>query len=624
MEANGLQLAGRSLDHMTDHASLLKKLRRHRDAWLDLDIQSCFKQDCGDEDMTLWGLRDGVFAKAYPQNASAVSGPKAAMAFFALDKAGENRAQIDLDVTFTEFTTDLSQDLVILAGLDPDRKSRGWLRLRSSTTGRAHSQAEYSLLTFELGFSVDTGISSTPVTLGIKNKLVAAKFASPGQRVYEILIWNWKTGELLHRISCNTGICSFGFLDDDRLVIWSASSSNVENGLAVVSLLVYEQIGSGTGLGRDASHCEPLNVTSFPVLKPSFTFLFPELLTPSYVSHRGFLLQSDYGSGSGELPDEMVVQIMLCCVFRDVLSFSALHIELEANGLQIAQDLPSNAWDHLSLMNKLRRYRDAWLDVELKLPVQLAYGGENMPLWELRDGIFAKAYANRDTQPLIPGPNSLRLFSLDHIDIDTRVDLGISFHEFNIDPSQDLVVLVGVEYSNREPHGWIQFRASTTGQAHPQAAHSVIAVKLGFETEDATIHNQVELKQDLVAVLFACFAPPARPYEVLIWNWKRGILLNRIGCNNGICSFVFLDADRLALWCARGEHGSEVLDSLDLLVYDKIGSSNPGYDVPDPEKWHIPSSPILSPALTLQFPKLQEASRVKPGGFILLSDYGSG
>ncbi|KAG8759393.1 hypothetical protein FRC12_009767 [Ceratobasidium sp. 428] len=299
MQANGLQLARRSLDHTRDHASLLRKLWRYRDAWLDLDIQSCFKQDCGDEDMTLWGLRDGVFAKAYPQNASAVSGPKAAMAFFPLDEAGENRTQINLDVTFNEFTTDLGQDLVVLAGVDPDRKSRGWLRLRSSTTGRAHPQAEHPLSTIELGFSVDTGISSTPVTLGIKNELVAAMFASPGQRVYEILIWNWKTGELLHRISCNTGICSFGFLDDDRLVVWSASSSNVENGLAVVSLLVYEQIGSGTGLGRDASHCEPLNVTSFPILKPSFTFQFPKLQTPSFVGPRGFLLQSDYGSGSG-------------------------------------------------------------------------------------------------------------------------------------------------------------------------------------------------------------------------------------------------------------------------------------------------------------------------------------
>ncbi|KAG8698517.1 hypothetical protein FRC09_007193, partial [Ceratobasidium sp. 395] len=325
-----------------------------------------------------------------------------------------------------------------------------------------------------------------------------------------------------------------------------------------------------------------------------------------------------------ELPDEMVAQIMLCCVFRDVLSFSALHIELEANGLQITQDLPSSAWDHLSLMNKLQRYRDAWLDVELKLPVQLAYGGENMPLWELRDGIFAKAYANRDTQPLTPGPNSLRLFSLDHIDTGTRVDLGVPFHEFNIDPSQDLVVLVGANFSNREPLGWIQFRASTTGQRHPQAAHAVITIKLDLEAENATIHNQVELKQDLVAVLFACISPPARPYEVLIWNWKRGILLNRIGSENGICSFVFLDANRLALWCARGEHGSEVLDSLDLLVYDKIGSSNPAYNVPDPGKWHIPSSPILGPTLTFQFPKLQEASRVKPGGFTLLSDYGSG
>ncbi|KAG9114911.1 hypothetical protein FRC07_007589 [Ceratobasidium sp. 392] len=106
----------------------------------------------------------------------------------------------------------------------------------------------------------------------------------------------------------------------------------------------------------------------------------------------------------------------------------------------MARDLPQGAWDHRSLLQKLRQYRDAWLDVELGHSIQQNYGDEDMPLWELRDGIFVKAFSNSNIPQTT---NSLCLFPLGDTNTSTQVDFGIDFAEFNIDPSQDLVVLVG-------------------------------------------------------------------------------------------------------------------------------------------------------------------------------------
>ncbi|KAG8767011.1 hypothetical protein FRC12_006508 [Ceratobasidium sp. 428] len=242
--------------------------------------------------MDLWELRDGVFAKAFgTQDALAVDRPNSVL-LLPLDVEG-SRTCINFGMTFDEFTMDLGQDLVVLAGVYPDH----WLGLRSSITGEAHPQAKHPLLAIELPFNLLADIASN-LTLEIKHDLVAAKFAASYQRMYEILIWNWKTGRLLHRISCNNGICNFVFLDSDRLVVWSACSTDENNDLVLVGLNVYGEINCASS-GFDAPDSGAFNAIGFPKLEPTFTFRFPRIQTGSSVNRAGFLLRSDYGSGSG-------------------------------------------------------------------------------------------------------------------------------------------------------------------------------------------------------------------------------------------------------------------------------------------------------------------------------------
>ncbi|KAG9095049.1 hypothetical protein FRC06_010172 [Ceratobasidium sp. 370] len=101
-----------------------------------------------------------------------------------------------------------------------------------------------------------------------------------------------------------------------------------------------------------------------------------------------------------------------------------------------------------------------------------------MSLWELEDGVFAKGIVSNAEFPLHSKTNTLLLFPLGAAN-NSRVDFGREFNEFTLDPSQDLVVLVGVG-PEVKTHGWVCFRSSTTGQAHPQAAHPVLTVELGF------------------------------------------------------------------------------------------------------------------------------------------------
>ncbi|KAG8759392.1 hypothetical protein FRC12_009766 [Ceratobasidium sp. 428] len=278
-----------------DHASLLRRLQQYRDAWLDLKIQPPIDHHCGDEWVDSWELRDGVFAKAFGTQGTRVGSPHSVL-ILPLDVDGA-RTRINFGMTFNEFTMDLGQGLVVLAGLYPDQPSRSWLGLRSSITGKVHPQAKHPLLAIELPFNLSTDAAPS-LTLEIKHDLVAAKFAASYQRKYEILIWNWKTGRLLHRISCDNGICNFMFLDSNRLVVWSACSTDENNDLVLVGLNVYGEIDCASS-GFDAPDSGSFDVIAFPKLEPTFTFQFPKIQTSSSVNRVGFLLRLDYGSGSG-------------------------------------------------------------------------------------------------------------------------------------------------------------------------------------------------------------------------------------------------------------------------------------------------------------------------------------
>ncbi|KAG9124138.1 putative ATP-dependent RNA helicase DHR1, partial [Ceratobasidium sp. 392] len=293
LEANGLQIAALSPDNTKDHPSLLEQLRQYRDTWLDLSLGPSREFDCGEEEMLLWELRDGVFAKSFSASSSNM-GPDS-MCFIPLGADGD-LTRVEFGVVFSEFTMDLSQDLVVLAGIGSQEWSCGWVRLCSSATGRAHPQAKHSMLALELGFSV-SNLMSFDITLEVKDELLVVKFASAEKRLYEILVFNWKTGRLLNRISCDNGIGNFVFLDNDRLVVWSACFEDERPALTALNLLVYQQI-SLNSFECNASDSGTFNIPMLPKLAPSFTFEFPKLHASSQVDLSGFLLRSDYGSGT--------------------------------------------------------------------------------------------------------------------------------------------------------------------------------------------------------------------------------------------------------------------------------------------------------------------------------------
>ncbi|KAG8709194.1 hypothetical protein FRC09_000800 [Ceratobasidium sp. 395] len=239
--------------------------------------------------MTLQGLRDGVFAQAFSQN-----GLKRILLISL--SPDESRTQVNFDTVFDGFTMDLSQNLIALAGVEPNQRSHGWLRLCSSITGQAHPQAQKHLLVVKLGF--DSGVDTPGLALEIMNDLVAAKFECTSELAYEILVWNWKTGRLMHRINSDNGLCSFGFLDNSRLIVWSAHSGNKNNRkLVLLSLVVYKQLGCADP-GYDASDSGIFNIASFPTLKPAFTFQFPKFETSTSVCRTDFLIRPGYEPGS--------------------------------------------------------------------------------------------------------------------------------------------------------------------------------------------------------------------------------------------------------------------------------------------------------------------------------------
>ncbi|KAG8709176.1 hypothetical protein FRC09_000822 [Ceratobasidium sp. 395] len=83
--------------------------------------------------MTLWELRDGVFAKAFIRHSGLGS-----VLLLPLD-SGESRTQVDFDTTFNALTMDLGQDLIALAGVEPDQPTSARPFTDGTTAGFAYA-----------------------------------------------------------------------------------------------------------------------------------------------------------------------------------------------------------------------------------------------------------------------------------------------------------------------------------------------------------------------------------------------------------------------------------------------------------------------------------------------------
>lgn len=76
------------------------------------------------------------------------------------------------------------------------------IHLRSISHGQAHPLAVHPMFTVELDFPISYSILSG-IALGIVGSILLVKFDNPSCLCYEILVWDWQSGVLLHRINSN-------------------------------------------------------------------------------------------------------------------------------------------------------------------------------------------------------------------------------------------------------------------------------------------------------------------------------------------------------------------------------------------------------------------------------------
>ncbi|KAG8682296.1 hypothetical protein FRC08_015046, partial [Ceratobasidium sp. 394] len=159
------------------------------------------------------------------------------------------------------------------------------------------------------------------------------------------------------------------------------------------------------------------------------------------------------------IPQELIVKIILYCAYVSILRFSStcklchalvnrssaiqLQIELEANGFQISDKAHQALSDATAaqLLDEFKRYRDGWLYLKLGRAFRLEPADADMRLYELRQGFYAAALSSTHA---LPG-----IVKLTHLSTGSTslLSLGLNFSEFQIDPSQDLMVLVAIEES---------------------------------------------------------------------------------------------------------------------------------------------------------------------------------
>ncbi|CEL57168.1 hypothetical protein RSOLAG1IB_08401 [Rhizoctonia solani AG-1 IB] len=357
-------------------------------------------------------------------------------------------------------------------------------------------------------------------------------------------------------------------------------------------------------------------------------------------------------------PTEVLLCILHHCNYRSILRFSTtcknayeivrqsislqLHIELEVNGLEIANiDRSSDrSHDYASILEELKDYRDAWLNFRLgpETLKQVRKPTGYNPRYELNNETYFRAFhqlVHDEDNGSEGGPTSdyiqvVKFNSLVH----SPLLKFKSIHEFAVDSNGDLIVLVEYdkEYERyRERFTYITFRRVhlhlrhiTTGESHSLARFPIITVQLrslddqpwGF-TRGCPI-----IMKDLLVVHFvrriligdpSLRGDPSTDGEILIWNWRSGALLGRINCGTERAKSVFLDESHLVVYSPFPHLNTESevvgLNQVALFVY-RVPNAPASHEEIITSHIHVPSYTVLDPILIFELPKLHAAYEI--------------
>ncbi|KAH7334090.1 hypothetical protein B0J17DRAFT_709115 [Rhizoctonia solani] len=248
-------------------SSILEELNHYRngcmaEAGLDIPVE----QPVGHPKVLRWELHSGAYLRPIPRLLPTPQPPP-----------------VNLGIKFQKFTADPSQDLAILVAVIPERSKHVQLHMRSLTTGQPHPQARWPDLTVEFDFEASVLADSTVCYVPeVLESVLAVRFDSEIKRMYEVLIWDWKAGGFLHRISSRSGNCASCFIDPSYIAIFSATAPLSEGRLLRDNTY-------NTQMDMGPKFC----VSDYPVLDPDTIFEFPKLRNSHSVNSIALMARSD-------------------------------------------------------------------------------------------------------------------------------------------------------------------------------------------------------------------------------------------------------------------------------------------------------------------------------------------
>ncbi|CAE6431764.1 unnamed protein product [Rhizoctonia solani] len=333
-----------------------------------------------------------------------------------------------------------------------------------------------------------------------------------------------------------------------------------------------------------------------------------------------------YLSSSSLATDAMYIDMQTCKKAYEVVSSSIslqLHIELDINGLEIGEGSSKGNLNYSSILKELRDYQDAWFNMRFSPMVQQPIGalGVDVPNWDLRSGTyfgdFRESELEHDEDFLV---DRTQIAVLGSSNLPPPINFEKKFTHTTADPNQDLVVLVEDEI---EGSGLTRFHIHSliNGQPHPLAEHPIITVSFDneFLRKNDLLDEMAGANPEIMGNYFIVkiYWPESgcEISEILLWDWKTGILLSRIHSKHSSARLTFLDKEHLLVYSVLPKNDIQSI-RVALLVY-RIPSTIIDREVPPNANFSPSSYPNREPILIFELPELHPTWEVTGQHFML-------
>ncbi|KDN42229.1 hypothetical protein RSAG8_06896, partial [Rhizoctonia solani AG-8 WAC10335] len=301
------------------------------------------------------------------------------------------------------------------------------------------------------------------------------------------------------------------------------------------------------------------------------------------------------------VPREIYVRILHNCSYVTIIRFSLtckkayeivsssvslqLHIELEINGLEIANGSSKGSINYSSTLKELKEYQNAWFNMKFSPMIQQPIGDPKVevPNWDLRSGTyfgdFRVSELEHEEDFLV---DHTQVAVLGSSNLPPPINFGKKFNHNAVDPNQDLRLMCKNNLLDASVGAW------------PEIMGNYFTVKIYWPETNCEIS------------------------EILLWDWKTGILLSRIYLEHRSARCTFLDKERLLVHSVLPENDTQST-RIALLVY-RIPIATTDHEVPPDANFCASLYPKHDPILIFELPELHPSWEVTGQHFMLGSE----